>query len=83
MFFQNRFQDKVIILTGAARGIGRATAIRAAQEGAKLVLVDRLEKEGNETLEMVKQVGGEAIFLLLDLSLEESAKIMVEKTVEA
>lgn len=83
MFFQNRFQDKVIILTGAARGIGRATAIRAAQEGAKLVLVDRLEKEGNETLEMVKQVGGEAIFLLLDLSLEENAKIMVEKTVEA
>ena len=42
-FYPNRFKDKVIILTGAARGIGEATAIRAAKEGAKLVLADRLK----------------------------------------
>ncbi|MFQ9703289.1 MAG: SDR family NAD(P)-dependent oxidoreductase [Enterocloster clostridioformis] len=44
-FYPNRFKDKVIILTGAARGIGEATAIRAAKEGAKLVLADRLKEE--------------------------------------
>ncbi len=43
-FYPNRFKDKVIILTGAARGIGEATAIRAAKEGAKLVLADRLKE---------------------------------------
>ena len=46
MIFKDRFKDKVMILTGAARGIGRTTAIRAAQEGAKMVLADRLAEEG-------------------------------------
>lgn len=82
MFFKDRFAGKVMILTGAARGIGRATAIRAAKEGAKLVLVDRLNDEGEETLRLVKEAGGEGIFLCLDLSVEESSKIMVEKAVE-
>lgn len=82
MLFKERFAEKVMILTGAARGIGRATAVRAASEGAKLVLVDKLEKEGEETLSLVKAAGGEGIFLLLDLSIEENAQIMVEKTVE-
>ena len=41
MIFRDRFKDKVIILTGAARGIGRATALRAAREGAVMVLADR------------------------------------------
>lgn len=43
--YPNRFKDKVMIITGSARGIGTATALRAAQEGAKLVLADRLEKK--------------------------------------
>ena len=50
MIFKDRFKDKVMILTGAARGIGRTTATRAAQEGAKMVLADRLAEEGEETL---------------------------------
>ena len=55
MIFKDRFKDKVMILTGAARGIGRTTAIRAAQEGAKMVLADRLAEEGEETLAMIQQ----------------------------
>ena len=83
MIYRDRFAGKVVVLTGAARGIGRATAIRAAQEGAKLVLVDRLEQEGQETLALVQKEGGEAIFLHLDLSVEENARTMVEKTIDA
>ena len=83
MIFKDRFKDKVMILTGAARGIGRTTALRAAQEGAKLVLADRLADEGEETLAMIRQEGGEAIFIPMDLSVEDNAQLLVEKAVEA
>lgn len=46
-----RFQDKVMIVTGAARGIGKVVALKAAEEGAKLVLADVNEKVGKETLQ--------------------------------
>ena len=82
-FYPNRFKDKVIILTGAARGIGEATAIRAAKEGAKLVLVDRLKEEGERVLDAVRAEGGTAIFLNLDLSAEEHAAQMVDMAVKA
>ena len=82
MIFKDRFKDKVMILTGAARGIGRATALRAAQEGAKMVLADRLKEQGEETLKMIRDAGGEGIFLPLDLSIEENAQTLVQKAVE-
>ena len=81
--FPERFKGQVIVLTGAARGIGKATALRAAKEGARLVLTDRLEKEGREVLKTVKKEDGEAIFLCLDLSVEENARKMVEEAVKA
>ena len=62
-----------MIITGSARGIGTATALRAAQDGARLVLADRLEKEGGQVLDQLKALGGEAVFLHLDLSAEENA----------
>lgn len=82
MIFKDRFKDKVMILTGAARGIGRATALRAAQEGAIMVLADRLEEQGDETLKMITDAGGEGIFIPVDLSVEENAKLLVRKAVE-
>ena len=82
MIFKDRFKDKVMILTGAARGIGRATAVRAAEEGAKLVLADRLAEEGEETLRMIREKGGEGIFLPMDLSQEENGEKLVQKAVE-
>ena len=81
--FPERFKGQVIVLTGAARGIGKATALRAAKESARLVLTDRLEKEGREVLKAVKKEYGEAIFLCLDLSVEENARKMVEEAVKA
>lgn len=76
-FYKDRFQNKVMLITGAARGIGQATALRAAREGARLILVDKREAEGLETLAEVRAAGGEAVFMLLDLSVEESASLMV------
>ena len=78
-----RFDGKVMIITGAARGIGRATALRAAAEGAKLVLADRLAEEGARTLAEVQAVAPDALFLPLDVSVEENAQAMVARAVEA
>lgn len=81
-YFANRFDEKVMIVTGGARGIGRAVAIRAAKEGAKVVVVDRLKEEGEETLKVILEDGGDAVFLNLDLSIENSCEEMVKLTVE-
>lgn len=78
-----RFDGKVMIITGAARGIGRATALRAAAEGAKLVLADRLAEEGARTLAEVQAVASDALFLPLDVSVEENAQAVMARAVEA
>nr|UWI48696.1 SDR family oxidoreductase [Clostridioides difficile] len=81
-FYPNRFDGKVMLLTGSSRGIGKSVAYRAAKEGAKLVLVDKIKGEGEIVLKEILDSGGDAIFLDLDLSKEESSKMMVEKAIE-
>jgi len=80
--FRERFQDKVMIITGSARGIGAAVSLRAAREGANLVLVDRLKSEGEKNFQEVQKVTENVIFLHLDLSAEENAKKMVEECIK-
>lgn len=63
-FIPNRFQGKTLLVTGAATGIGAATAIRAAREGANVVGVDRKETELNETIGQIKNEGHRAIALV-------------------
>ncbi|MGL4522979.1 MAG: SDR family NAD(P)-dependent oxidoreductase [Bacilli bacterium] len=82
-YFKGRFEKKVMIVTGAADGIGEATAIRAAMEGACVVLVDVKADLLNETFLEIEQSGGGVLQLILDLSNEENVKIMVEKTIAA
>lgn len=81
-YYAGRFSDKVMIITGAATGIGRATAIRAAKEQATLVLVDLKKQEGEQLLKEVLEIGAKAIFLALNLSKEEDAQQMLQQTVE-
>ncbi|WP_424097185.1 SDR family oxidoreductase [Moorena producens] len=75
-------KNRVALITGASSGIGRATAIAFAKEGAKVVVAARRSKEGEETVDLIKQVGGEGIFIQTDVTQEEQVKNLVEKTVE-
>lgn len=72
-----RLADKVAIITGAASGIGRATALRFAQEGARVVVADINAAEGEQTVEQVKREGGEAAFIATNVGQEADLEEMV------
>lgn len=79
-----RFEDKVILMTGAASGLGQDAAVRVASEGAKLVLVDLNGEALKETEELIKKENSNAEVLTVtaDVSDEEAVKNYVNKTVE-
>jgi NAD(P)-dependent dehydrogenase (short-subunit alcohol dehydrogenase family) len=77
-----RLDRKVAIVTGAGSGIGRAIALRYAQEGAKVVLSDIHEQSGRETVDTLRANGGEAIFLKADVSKPEDHQALVHAAVE-
>jgi NAD(P)-dependent dehydrogenase (short-subunit alcohol dehydrogenase family) len=77
-----RLENKVAIVTGCASGIGRNTAILFANEGAKVSAAD-FNNEGEETVELIKKSGGDAIFVKTDVSKSEDIKNLVNKTLEA
>lgn len=77
-----RFKDNVVIVTGAARGIGRAIALGFGREGAKVVVADILEDQGKETARMVTESGGQGLFVYVDVSNKDTVETMVQKTLE-
>src|SRR6476620_6156016 len=77
-----RFSEKVCLVTGAGSGIGRATAIRFALEGGKVVVIDRDATGGNETVSMIKYNKGEAIFSLCDVGNEDQIKASVQLAID-
>jgi len=72
-------EGKVAIITGAGRGIGRAFAIRFAEEGAKLLLPDISLERTEDTVKEIKANGGEAVAMKTDISDENDTKKMAEK----
>jgi NAD(P)-dependent dehydrogenase (short-subunit alcohol dehydrogenase family) len=73
-----RIEGKVAVITGAASGIGRATAILFAREGARLVLADWHEKGLRETLDLVLKEGGEAVAQRTNVAIEEEVRKLIE-----
>lgn len=74
-----RFSGKVALVTGAASGIGRAGAQLFAREGAKVIVTTGSNvKGGEETVELIKDAGGEASFMMCDVTKESDVRKMVE-----
>jgi NAD(P)-dependent dehydrogenase (short-subunit alcohol dehydrogenase family) len=78
-----QFQDRSVIVTGAAGGIGRATAVQFAKEGARLTLTDRDTVRGEETMSAVRAVGGAAQFIDGDVASEPFVEHLVDAAVKA
>ncbi len=78
-----RLQGKVAVITGAAAGIGKACALRFAQEGAKVVLADVNETRGEEAAEQIQADGGEAIFVACDVGDKAQVEALMEKALAA
>ena len=77
-----RFSGKAALITGAAGGIGRATALAFAEEGANLMLVDLNQEGCEETAQMAEDLGVEVEMYCVDATLPEVPATMVSKTVE-
>ena len=77
-----RLDRKVAVITGAGSGIGRASAIMFAKEGAKVVVADINDAGGEETVTSIKSNGGEAVFIHTDVSKASDVEKLIEKAVQ-
>lgn len=78
-----RLAKRVALITGGTCGIGRATAVLFAQEGAKVAIIGRNEGRGQRVIEKIKQAAGDAIFIPADVRLAEDCRRTVEETLQA
>jgi len=76
------FENKVVLVTGGTSGIGRATAVAFAKEGAVVVVSGRREKEGAETVAEIIKAGGKGLFVKSDVSDEQQVKQLVDTVVD-
>jgi len=79
----NRLKDKVAIVTGGSVGIGQATAVLFAEEGAKVVISNPNAAAGEECAAQIRAQGGEAIFVQTDISNEDHCRRCCDETVKA
>lgn len=78
-----QFENQVVLVTGGANGIGRATAFAFAREGARVVVSDLAEPAGEETVSAIRSAGGEARFVRSDMRDAAQIAMLVDGTVKA
>ena len=77
-----RFKDKVVLITGSSRGVGRATAIEFAKEGAVVVVnYTNSEDKANSLVNEIEKIGSKAIAIKCDVSEEDQVKSMIEEII--
>ena len=74
-----RFENKVVLVTGGAFGMGAATAKLFASEGAKVVVADLLEDEASKRIDEMTKLGGEAIYVKLDVTSEDNWESIIQQ----
>jgi NAD(P)-dependent dehydrogenase (short-subunit alcohol dehydrogenase family) len=79
----NNFTDKVVLITGAGNGIGRATALAFAQQQAKVVVSDINHHDGEQTMAQIIRMGGTACFIPCDVTQDGDVKALVDGTIAA
>ncbi|MFD0618619.1 SDR family NAD(P)-dependent oxidoreductase [Paenibacillus sp. GCM10027629] len=77
-----RLQNKTALITGAGSGIGRMTALRFASEGAKVIVNDLKAVDGEETVRLIREQGGEAAFVQADVTIASDVERMVEQALQ-
>jgi NAD(P)-dependent dehydrogenase (short-subunit alcohol dehydrogenase family) len=73
----NRVESKVVVVTGSGQGIGRASALRFAASGARVVVADLEPEKGEQTADEIRRRGGEAAFFRTNVTVEEDVAAMV------
>ncbi|HEY3915410.1 MAG TPA: glucose 1-dehydrogenase [Verrucomicrobiae bacterium] len=73
---------KVVLITGALTGIGRATALAFAKEGARLIVSGRRDEAGAKLVMELRELGAEAEYVRADVSIEEDVRHLVEQTIK-
>ena len=76
-----RLQNKIILITGSGSGIGKATALLFAKEGASVIVNDLAADNGKETVDEITAAGGSAIFIQADVTVPESVESMVDEVI--
>ena len=76
-------KGRVVLVTGAASGIGRASCLAFAAEGAKVVVADICMEGGEKTVAMVRETGAEAVFVRCDVSTAADVETLIKTTVQA
>lgn len=77
------FEGKAAVVTGGGSGIGRATAMAFAREGANVVVADIVAPGGEETVRMIKEKGGAAIFVKTDVAQSGDVQVLIDRALTA